>query len=471
MSPRWAQIISQWQSDIKSHSSTNLNDDPNYYLIGPKSLITTSQPQSFFLGTGHQVLQDILPVIESAKEEVIFVTCFWAKSSSQTDLSNALRNLSQRALSESRRIRMRICCSSISLWQKLTHTAAVTGKTYAPESWVKTFGLPDPSELQGLELEVRSVFIWPFSVMHPKFVIVDRERLFLPSCNVSWEDWFEGCVELRGEIVMLTFLFWKNFWGRNEVIGNFEGRVGSNATGRDSLSSPLLETSIAETTLSGTVTQGVGEVTTILLPSPHHRNPNFRPFSAIHSPPPATPLNTFVLTILDNAQRNIYIQTPNVTAPPVLSAILSALRRGVDVRIVSNTRMMVVEQLVTAGKLTECALTTLHRKWKQSEQEQTRRSESTDLETGQPQVGRLEIFYYQAPQIEQGLRNAVNAVKSHLKLTIVDNEIVVLGSGNMDRASWYTSQELGIAFVSHELAAEITPRVGVGLEGCLKAWP
>jgi len=33
----------------------------------------------------------------------------------------------------------------------------------------------------------------------------------------------------------------------------------------------------------------------------------------------------------------------------------------------------------------------------------------------------------------------------------VDGDVVVLGSGNMDRASWYTSQELGVALYGREV--------------------
>ena len=43
----------------------------------------------------------------------------------------------------------------------------------------------------------------------------------------------------------------------------------------------------------------------------------------------------------------------------------------------------------------------------------------------------------------------------HLKCLIVDDASVVLGSGNMDRASWYTSQELGVVFESRELACRV----------------
>ena len=54
-------------------------------------------------------------------------------------------------------------------------------------------------------------------------------------------------------------------------------------------------------------------------------------------------------------------------------------------------------------------------------------------------------------------------VHSHLKLTIVDDEFTVLGSGNMDRASWWTSQELGILFHDGELASAVRS----GVEGVM----
>jgi phosphatidylserine/phosphatidylglycerophosphate/cardiolipin synthase-like enzyme len=48
---------------------------------------------------------------------------------------------------------------------------------------------------------------------------------------------------------------------------------------------------------------------------------------------------------------------------------------------------------------------------------------------------------------------------------LVDGEITVLGSGNMDRASWFTSQELGVALFGREVAQSIRVAVDEGLEG------
>lgn len=82
-------------------------------------------------------------------------------------------------------------------------------------------------------------------------------------------------------------------------------------------------------------------------------------------------------------------------------------------------------------------------------------------------VGRLRVEYYRRPAAGavRGGGEAVGEepVKSHLKMTVVDAEVVVLGSGNMDRASWYTSQELGVAFFSTEMAQRILGLV----RGCL----
>jgi phosphatidylserine/phosphatidylglycerophosphate/cardiolipin synthase-like enzyme len=55
-------------------------------------------------------------------------------------------------------------------------------------------------------------------------------------------------------------------------------------------------------------------------------------------------------------------------------------------------------------------------------------------------------------------------VKSHLKLVVVDDKVTVLGSGNMDRASWFTSQELGVALLSKEVAENVRDCVAAALE-------
>lgn len=77
------------------------------------------------------------------------------------------------------------------------------------------------------------------------------------------------------------------------------------------------------------------------------------------------------------------------------------------------------------------------------------------------QPGILRIGYYHPREGESG---SEEPVKSHLKCMIVDSEITVLGSGNMDRASWYTSQELGVALISGEFAGYVRGVIDEGLK-------
>lgn len=69
-------------------------------------------------------------------------------------------------------------------------------------------------------------------------------------------------------------------------------------------------------------------------------------------------------------------------------------------------------------------------------------------------VGSLHIRYFRPRSYDREADGeAERPIKLHLKLMIVDERHVLLGSGNMDRASWYTSEELGVAMDCRKSAA------------------
>ncbi|KAK6431562.1 hypothetical protein LTR95_012279 [Oleoguttula sp. CCFEE 5521] len=409
-------------------------DKPNCWTIDPSALLTTCATGRFDLGTGEDIYNSILPAIEVAQYEVILVTCFWARSHTLDRLNDSLRKLSASAIARKSKVAVRICFSSSSLWQKLFHTTSLEGSIVSPTKWSSQLGLPANDELPGLDLETKSIFVRPFSVMHPKFIVVDRQVAFLPSCNISWEDWFEGCIELRGSIVAQFARFWQAFWAN------------------DHTSEYNLPRDIPQSVLDGHGESNKTDQTQALfLPSPHRRNPRLSfPWQAA-APPPPTPLNIFVLTALSNAKRTIFMQTPNLTSQPVIAALLAALDRGVNVRILTSEKLMRLEQIVTAGTTTARCVERFVTEYESAGRQ---RSDDRDLEAGSLlQSGRLSILYYTPRHGAEKQSN--EPVQSHLKLTIIDDEVVVLGSGNMDRASWYTSQELGVAVFSRDLAARI----------------
>ena len=140
--------------------------------------------------------------------------------------------------------------------------------------------------------------------------------------------------------------------------------------------------------------------------------------------------------------------TPNLTSQPVIDALIAAVERGVDVEVITNRRMMILEQLLTAGTITEYCVWKFRRRYRQITQSRSRRGSATShIEEGEAYgIGKLSVGYFMPGSVYK---------RSHIKCTVVDEEVIVLGSGNMDRASWYTSQELGIALEGRQVVCDL----------------
>ncbi|KAI1126911.1 hypothetical protein F5Y10DRAFT_243756 [Nemania abortiva] len=484
-----------WIGSVKQPSSMGPSEFPAYPSSEPESLVSTSHPVSFEIGTGASIYtQSLLPAILKAEHEVILVTCFWAQSSTLRALCETLERLaklredyirSQPPSHSTRRplppLDIHICFSSRSLLQKLFHPWSRDGYIYPPSDWVSKLGLPDPKLLNAglINLQVKSLFFLPFSVMHPKFLVVDRQRAWLPSCNISWEPWLECCVEITGDAVTILLRFYHSVWDRHAGVDRQSPTTDDLQRQADSISGPgrLGLTSIDSPAHRLVTLQPDDGVPTILLPSSHHRNPRFRPLPWQHCPyPPSTPLNCAILCLIAMAKKKIYVQTPNLTSAAVIDALLAALDRGVDVTIITSKGMMILEQILTSGTTTSWSLRSFIRRYEKRKKciiHSTRSSNNEDsdamldLEAQLPRLGPLQIFYFHPLAANKPQRIPEEPVQSHLKLITVDDEYAILGSGNMDRASWFTSQELGIFFQSSEFVANVSDAVSQSLSGRL----
>lgn len=119
---------------------------------------------------------------------------------------------------------------------------------------------------------------------------------------------------------------------------------------------------------------------------------------------------------------------------------------------------MLPEQLLTAGTITEIFIWRLLRKYRKAVHATASASASastvaatldeeeatTGILRSRPKLGRLRIGYFISDHGNDG-KKCSGLKKSHIKCVVVDDAVLVLGSGNMDRASWFTSQELGVA--------------------------
>ncbi|KAJ2904441.1 hypothetical protein MKZ38_008114 [Zalerion maritima] len=525
-------FVERWKHALVSASDARdrKSDFPSYFFDGPdaigRGLVTTCVPHDFRVGTGANLYTaTILPALLAAEREVVLVTCFWAPSRTLDALGRTIEELAKRRKAriaagntvgssningsgsgeargggskEPQKLRLRIGLSSVSLFQRLFHTSKKEGYVYPPSKWAR-LGLPDAKTLgeAGIEMQVKSLFFNPISVLHPKFVVVDGTVAFLPSANVSWEPWLEGCVTVTGDVVGRLLRFYREVW---EFGREGEGGVLAANTvewdqpaaesqfvsaGLPVVENPSMPAEHARVPLSQPRDGPSSPIATILLPSPHHRNPRFRPFPWQKSPdPPATPLNAAIQCLLAGAQRDVYLQSPNFTCPAVLGGIIAALDRGVDVRIVAGgKKMMLLEQIVTAGTTTGRCLKKLVARYQKMARGPGRdpnvpgpANGMLDVEQRIRPLGNLIVSYFCPPKRRlaggeertDGGRMVEEPTHAHLKLTVVDGSITVLGSGNMDRASFFTSQELGMLFRGEEIAAGVMEVVDKALEGRLE---
>jgi len=127
--------------------------------------------------------------------------------------------------------------------------------------------------------------------------------------------------------------------------------------------------------------------------------------------------------------------------------------------------MMLLEQLLTAGTITELCVWRLRRRYTALVRKRANSDGLSRVEQGRTvgnqgrAVGTLSIGYF------KHVPHRGTEVKCRVKCTVVDERVVVLGSGNMDRASWFTSQEIGVAIQDGEVAAQVKEELERALEG------
>ncbi|EPS36263.1 hypothetical protein H072_10239 [Dactylellina haptotyla CBS 200.50] len=479
--------------DARSLSTTRL-DAPISLAHPIEDLLSETYLSSYDVGTGESLTNLQCARALEAEYEVIIVTGFLHPSSASVrSLNRTLEVLATRqTLKNVRRgtdniLKVHICFSSSGFLQKVLHTRDPKGRIWKEKEW-KKLGLADPTYLKGkIDLTVKSLFFRPVGLLHGKYMIVDRRMLVVPSANLSWEEWLEGATTYicdpeattTGTInVVKQFVrYWESVWMVGEEPGpeEFE-RVWESfpVTVHEGGGSIIMDK------FKGTpVNQSkwLGWAPTIFLPHPEQGSfPPVWPLGevqiiwriirklmgAILEKGPdndegylSNPQNAFIFAAIEGAEESIYLHTPNVTAKPIMNALVRAVKRGVTVEIVTSMGMMKWEQLVTAGTTTEKCLQKMVK-------EIGKFKESTP--DGAITTGGFFVYQYnptKRPQLPPFVKNPNDNHKltwydkSHVKCLIIDEQVVMLGSGNADRASWVTSQEVNIGLFLNKAKAGI----------------
>ncbi|QPC78071.1 hypothetical protein HYE68_008823 [Fusarium pseudograminearum] len=160
------------------------------------------------------------------------------------------------------------------------------------------------------------------------------------------------------------------------------------------------------------------------------------PYGAIDSKSAHVPQNEAWLSLIRNAQRNIFIQTPDLNAGPLILAIIDAVKRGVEVTYYvcfgyNDPGEMIPGQGGTNDQISQALVASLP-------------ENSSEREL-------LHIYNYVGKDQDHPIHQSFKSRSCHIKLLIVDECVGIQGSGNQDTQSWFHSQEINVMVDSVEI--------------------
>ncbi|KAK4555523.1 hypothetical protein LTR86_007275 [Recurvomyces mirabilis] len=153
-----------------------------------------------------------------------------------------------------------------------------------------------------------------------------------------------------------------------------------------------------------------------------------KPYPNLNNESEFVPQNECFLSLIRNAKRSIFIQTPDLNAKCLLPALAEAVKRGVYVTYyVCLGYNDLGELLPGQGGTNEMAARSIYE----------------DLHTSEEKE-KLKIYFYVAADQDHPIHNSFKKRSCHIKLLIADESVTVQGSGNQDTQSYFHSQEVNV---------------------------
>lgn len=141
------------------------------------------------------------------------------------------------------------------------------------------------------------------------------------------------------------------------------------------------------------------------------------------------------------AKKSIFIQSPTLNATPAIDGILSACRRGVRVILWLDLGFNDLTEGIGTfqGGTNEHVVKKLYRKLR-------------DGKDGAENF--LEVFWYTGKDQTRPLNFSQRRRNCHIKFMSIDDQVAIMGNGNMDTQSWFHSQEINAMIDSPEIVKE-----------------
>ncbi|KAF3931599.1 hypothetical protein ABW19_dt0210126 [Dactylella cylindrospora] len=179
-----------------------------------------------------------------------------------------------------------------------------------------------------------------------------------------------------------------------------------------------------------------------ILHPPHKLFPiamvNRRPIGSPGHQSLRVPQNEAWIAALRLAEKQVFIQTPDLNASDLLPEIPKAVKRGIEVILYITLGYNDTGELLPFQNGTN---------------EQTVCSLFNSL-SSEEEKERLKVYWYTAKDMRTPIHAKPKRRTCHIKLLVADGHIGIQGSGNQDTQSWYHSQETNVMIDSKEVVSE-----------------
>ncbi|KAM0747598.1 hypothetical protein T439DRAFT_366513 [Meredithblackwellia eburnea MCA 4105] len=434
---------------IYLESLRTLEGDPLAGVVSPSLTGSTGVMPLTILSVIPDIIGHMADVIVQAKSEIILATNFWEASEQAETITNAFKELSKRAGERGSRVVVKLMYDRGNPKQVVDTHQIVEPEEYTGDR-VK---LPHPNEIPNLDLEVVNFHVPPVGTFHSKYMIVDRRIVILQSNNIQDRVNVEMMTHLEGPICDsfydMALLSWsKPFTPPLPLLGKDVAR-GKYDFGND-------HTHIQEKDLEGAKGDNTGakitatepksasstEFSPHILHSPHEPFPmalvNRRPHGRPGHSDTSVPQDAAFLAAFRYAKKKVFVQTPTFNAPPVVAAALAAVKRGIEVVIISDLGFNDEGELLPfQGGTNEMVASSMYKELETEEQKKL-----------------LRMYWYTGKDQKTPLNAKEKSRNCHVKLLIVDDQVGIQGNGNQDVQSWYHSQEINVLIDSPSVCQE-----------------
>lgn len=158
-----------------------LEHDPLMGVVSPPLMGSSGVVPLTIVGSMHDICRHMSNLIARAEKEVFLGTNYWMKSKASQLITDSFKELSRRAGERGEKAVVKLLYDRGNPKQLLDPHQSVDESTRVS----KNVGLPPPSEMPNVDLQVVNYHRFPLGTFHAKFMIVDRKYAVLSSNNVQ----------------------------------------------------------------------------------------------------------------------------------------------------------------------------------------------------------------------------------------------------------------------------------------------